>query len=92
MNYLKAAVGLIRTPRFNPMDLITENKSVCGFNISFLFDRIDLIKEISEFLDLQIEAKKISPVATTYFSFDQVAEAHRLIESGKSQGKIVLTL
>ncbi len=91
MNYLKAGLGLLKMPRFNPMKLITENKSVVGFNLSFLFDRDDLVGEGMQSLLSLIESKEIMAPKVTEFKFEDVAEAHRLIESGKSTGKIVLT-
>ncbi|WP_444946359.1 NAD(P)H-quinone oxidoreductase [Microbulbifer sp. VTAC004] len=39
-----------------------------------------------------IEAEKIRPQIAAQFPLEQVAEAHRLLESGKVIGKIVLTL
>ena len=90
MNYLKAGIGLLKMPRFNPMTLITDNKSVVGFNLSFLFDRDDLVGEGMKALMELVNEGKIQPPKVTLFHFDQVGEAHRLIESGKSTGKIVL--
>jgi NADPH:quinone reductase-like Zn-dependent oxidoreductase len=43
LNYLQALWGLWRVPRFNPLHLVSENKGVIGFNLSFLFDRQDLL-------------------------------------------------
>lgn len=92
LNYFKAAWGLLRTPKFNPLQLITDNKSVVGFNLSFLFQRSDLLQEsISELLKLA-SAGKIKPPTTTSFPFADVAKAHQLLESGQSVGKIVLTV
>jgi NADPH:quinone reductase-like Zn-dependent oxidoreductase len=91
MNYLKAAWGLVKMPRFNPMKLITENKSVIGFNLSFLFDRDDLVGEGMSSLLKLIEEGKILPPKVTIFESKNVADSHRLIESGKSTGKIVLS-
>jgi NADPH:quinone reductase-like Zn-dependent oxidoreductase len=90
MNYLKAGWGLLKMPRFNPMKLVTENKSVVGFNLSFLFDRDDLVDTgMNELLKL-IEEGKILPPKVTIFKMENVAEAHHLIESGQSTGKLVL--
>lgn len=92
INYLKAAWGLLRTPRFSPLDLITENKSVVGFNLSFLFDRVDLLQESMTQLQEWCSSGKIQPPKVTEFDFANVAEAHRLLESGQSIGKIVLVV
>jgi NADPH:quinone reductase-like Zn-dependent oxidoreductase len=90
MNYLKAAIGLIRMPRFDPMSLITENKSVVGFNLSFLFDRDELLEDgMTALLDM-LKTGRIGPPKITKFPIERASEAHRLIESGQSTGKIVL--
>lgn len=90
VNYFKALVGLIKTPRFNPLQLITDNKSVVGFNLSFLFARQDLANEaMTDLMRLAVE-KKIKPLKTTTFKFADVGLAHQALESGKTVGKIVL--
>ncbi len=91
IRYPRVIVGLIRTPKFNPLDLITDNKSVVGFNLSFLFGRTDLFDEIRNDFASWLAQGKIGPVKTTRIPFADVAKAHQLIESGQSQGKIVLT-
>lgn len=90
LNYLKAAWGLLTTPRFNPLDLITDNKSVIGFNLSFLFDFELLKKDCLEGLLSLVEQGQIAPPKVTEFAIEDVASAHQFIESGKSTGKIVL--
>jgi NADPH:quinone reductase-like Zn-dependent oxidoreductase len=90
MNYLKAAIGLIRMPRFDPMRLITDNKSVVGFNLSFLFDRDELLEEGMVDLLEMVKNQRIDPPKITRFPVERASEAHRLIESGQSTGKIVL--
>jgi len=92
MNYLKAAWGLLKTPRFSPLDLISDNKSVVGFNLSFLFDRADLLQESIQQLQEWCAQGKIQPPKVTEFAFEDVANAHRHLESGQSVGKIVLTV
>lgn len=90
INYLKSAWGLLCIPRFNPMKLCTENKGIVGFNISFLFNRKDLLNEaVPELIKWWAEGKIEMPKVTT-FPFEKVGDAHRLIESGKSIGKLVL--
>lgn len=86
----KAIYGLLKTPRFNPMDMINDNKTVSAFNVSFLFSRIDLAKEGTTDLLTWLEQGKIKPIKTTSFSLADVAKAHQFIESGLSEGKIIL--
>jgi synaptic vesicle membrane protein VAT-1 len=90
LSYLKAGLGLLRTPRFNPLQMLTENRTVAGFNVAFLFERTDLLNEGMTALLGWLGDRKIQPPAVTEFSFDKVADAHRLIESAQSVGKLVL--
>lgn len=90
INYLKAGWGLVKTPRFSPLKLLSENKTVSGFNISFLFSRSDLLDAAMVDLFKWLAQGKLRPPAVTEIPFTNAAEAHRLIESGTSVGKIVL--
>lgn len=92
VNYLKALMGLIKSPRFSPLQLITDNKSVVGFNLSFLFARQDLANEaMTDLMRLALD-KKIKPLKTTTFKFSEVGLAHQALESGTTVGKIVLVV
>lgn len=90
LNYLKAAYGLWKTPKFDPLKMVTSNKSIIAFNVSFLLEEDDLVQENLEGLLAYAAKGQIFPPETTYIPFEQAAEAHKLIESGKSRGKIVL--
>jgi NADPH:quinone reductase-like Zn-dependent oxidoreductase len=91
INWLTLAWKALKNPvNFKPFDLITHNRSVCGFNVSFLFDQREMIHEGMEQLLAAVKegALRAPPVET--FHFDDVAKAHQRIESGQSVGKIVL--
>lgn len=92
LNYVKAGLGLLRTPRFNPLELVTLNRGVVGFNVSFLFDEKEMIQQCIEGMQKKLDAGLIRPIPVTAIPFEKVADAHRLIESGRSVGKIVLTV
>jgi NADPH:quinone reductase-like Zn-dependent oxidoreductase len=79
-----------RTPRFNPFELTTRNRSVLGFNLSFLFDRTALLGDGLRFLLQALEAGCLRPPPITAYPFEQVAAAHRALESGRTAGKLVL--
>ncbi|MBX2802212.1 MAG: medium chain dehydrogenase/reductase family protein [Myxococcales bacterium] len=90
VNYLKLLSGVLRTPRFNPLDMVNASKSVLAFNLSYLFDRTDLMEEgMSEIMGWLADSRIVAPPATTY-PLAEVAQAHRDIESGKTVGKLVL--
>lgn len=91
LNYFKVFTSILRMPKFNPIEMINSNKGVIGFNISFLSQEIELTKRMTDFLAPLIEKEQVKPVPITQFKFEDIAEAHKLIESGKSVGKIVIS-
>jgi len=86
----RLAWDYLRTPRFSPFDLTTRNRSVLGFNLSFLFDRHELMASGMRQILQWLNEEKITPPAITRYAFDAVAEAHRELESGQTTGKLVL--
>ncbi|MGE0791916.1 MAG: medium chain dehydrogenase/reductase family protein [Sandaracinaceae bacterium] len=89
-NYLKLAVDYLRTPRFNPLDLTNDSRSILAFNLSYLFDRMDLLSEAMPEILGWVEAGEIAPPRTKTYRLSDVAEAHKHIESGRSVGKLIL--
>ncbi|WP_262270985.1 synaptic vesicle VAT-1 family membrane protein [Microvirga yunnanensis] len=90
INYLKAALGMLRMPRFNPLSMTSENKGVVAFNLSFLFPRADLLHAAVNDLTAWLEAGDIRVPKVRSFALDNVAQAHRVLESGETTGKLVL--
>ena len=86
----KLAVDWLRTPRFNPLDLTNDSKSVLAFNLSYLFDRTDLLQLFVSDLRQWIDEGKIRPPPVKEYAFEDVARAHAHIESGMTVGKLVL--
>ncbi len=82
----------LRTPRFDPLRMTNSNRSVLAFNLSYLFAQADLFAEIMTRLLEWLEAGRVVAPPVTLFPFDQVAGAHRAIESGETVGKLVLTI
>ena len=89
-NYFKLAYEYFRIPRWSPLNMTNENKSLIAFNLSYLFDRMDLLKaSMQDLMDWVAEGKIQAPVRRTY-PFDRVADAHRALESGNTVGKLIL--
>lgn len=89
-NYVKLAADYLRTPRFNPLDLTNQSKSILAFNLSYLFDRDDILAEGMAELRALLAEGKLAPPAVTTYPLDEVARAHQDIESGRTIGKLVL--
>jgi NADPH:quinone reductase-like Zn-dependent oxidoreductase len=89
-NWIKLAWDFVRTPRFSPLDLVESNRSVLAFNLSYLFDRVDVLHgTMTELLGWFLEGKLVAPAVTTY-PMAEAGRAHADIESGKTVGKLVL--
>jgi synaptic vesicle membrane protein VAT-1 len=86
----KLAVDWLRTPRFSPLDMTDQSRSVLAFNLSYLFDREDFLREGMADLAGWLETKQIVPPPVTTYPLADVARAHADIESGKTIGKLVL--
>ncbi|MEW5851885.1 MAG: medium chain dehydrogenase/reductase family protein [Myxococcota bacterium] len=89
-DWLKLAWDWLRTPRFNPLDMTGTNRSVMAFNLSYLFERADLLDEAMRDLMRWVDEGKIHPLKVTTYPLASVADAHRDLESGKTVGKLVL--
>jgi NADPH:quinone reductase-like Zn-dependent oxidoreductase len=90
MEWIRMAKKMSTMPKFDPMDLVVENKSVLGFNLSFFAAEKDLVSSLfDQVCDwLKIGALKCPRVVT--MDIAQIGEAHSLIQSGSSIGKIVI--
>ena len=86
-NMLKIALKYLRRPKLDIMRMPKSNKSVMGFNLIWLYDRVDILHEILE----ELQSLNINPQHVGHvFEFDQMHEAIRLFRSGKTMGKVVV--
>jgi NADPH:quinone reductase-like Zn-dependent oxidoreductase len=89
-DWLRLVWGWLRTPRFNPLDLTGANKSLLAFNLSYLFDRTDLLTlAMTQLLGWVADGRLRAPEVRT-FPFARAADAQRALETGKTTGKLVL--
>ena len=89
-NWPKLALDYVRTPRFNPLDMTNDSHSVLAFNLSYLFDRVELIREAMALILGWIADGRLVPPPVVTYPLADVARAHADIESGKTVGKLVL--
>jgi synaptic vesicle membrane protein VAT-1 len=89
-NPFKLLAGYLRTPRFNPFEMIDKNVTVSAFNLSYLFAELDLLRVVMQDLQNRLSAGSIRPLDVETLPFPQVADAHRALQSGKTVGKLAL--
>jgi len=92
MNWPRLAWDWLRTPRFNPLHMTQHNRSVLAANLSFLQAHAPRLREGMRWLLQHFESGELHPLPIESFALEQVADAHRRIESGQSVGKLVLTI
>ncbi len=89
---LRAVRVIAQMPRFNPLKLMTESRSVIGLNMLKLWDAKGSLDEFVEPLREWLDQGRIRPVVAREFRLDDGAEAHRYVHERKNIGKVVLTL
>lgn len=89
-NYLSLARDWLRTPRFNPLDMTADNKSVMAFNLSFLSSRAELMRKAMDDILQGIASKHLKPLPVKQYPLESAADAQRALESAQTTGKLVL--
>ncbi len=90
LNWLRIIWGYLITPRFNPLNMTGDNRSVLAFNLSYLFDQNWMLQEGMKYILNLYNLKKIIPPPITVYSLENVQEAHRALESSQTIGKLIL--
>ena len=88
-NYLVLLWKFLFRPRIDPLSMIPANKSVLGFNLIWLYERNSLLKE------MVAEISKFGlppPLVGHQFPMIQMPAAINLFKSGKTIGKVVVTI
>jgi NADPH:quinone reductase-like Zn-dependent oxidoreductase len=90
VRWLPLARAWLRTPRFSPLALPGDNKSVLGMNLSYLFEERAFLDTAMAALLGWARDGSIAPLRVRTFAFDAVADAHRALESALTVGKLAL--
>jgi len=89
---LRALRVIAQMPRFNPLKLMRESKSVVGLNMLTLWDAKESLDELIDPLREWIADGRLRPVVAKEFRLDDGAAAHRYVHERSNIGKVVLTL
>lgn len=86
-NYPKLIWKYLKRPKIDPLRLPTQNKSLMGFNLIYLYEQTDMMHQMLN----ELQALKLPPQHIGHiFSFDQMHEAIHLFQQGKTVGKVVV--
>lgn len=86
-NYPRLIWKYLRRPKIDPLRLPTQNKSLMGFNLIYLYEQTDMMHHMLDGLQaLQLQPQHIGHV----FGFEDMHDAIRLFQQGKTIGKVVV--
>jgi len=88
---LKLLWEYLLTPAFSPISRCNQNKTVATFNLSFLFERQDLMTEALEVIFSLLKQEKVHMPPCRHYPFRDVRSAHKDLQSSKTTGKLILT-
>ncbi|MCJ8164688.1 zinc-binding dehydrogenase [Pontibacter sp. E15-1] len=88
-NYPRLIWKFLRRPKIDPLRLPSENKSLMGFNLIYLYEQTDLMhRMLHELKALRLQPQHVGHV----FDFAEMLEAIQLFQQGKTVGKVVVRL
>lgn len=88
-NYPRLLWKYFKRPKIDPLRLPTQNKSLMGFNLIYLYEQTDMMHQmLRELQALQLKPQHVGQV----FPFEKMYEAIHLFQQGKTVGKVVVTL
>lgn len=86
-NYPALIWKYLRRPKIDPLRLPTQNKSLMGFNLIYLYEQTDMMHQmLRELQALQLKPQHIGHI----YDFEDAQEAIRLFQKGETIGKVVL--
>ncbi|MEJ7768393.1 MAG: zinc-binding dehydrogenase, partial [Chitinophagaceae bacterium] len=86
-NYLSLAWKYLRRPKIDPLRLPTQNKSLMGFNLIYLYEQTEMMHQMLAALQaLDLKPQHIGHV----FDFVDMHQAIKLFQRGESIGKVIV--
>ncbi|MFY0627296.1 MAG: zinc-binding dehydrogenase [Reichenbachiella sp.] len=86
-NYFKLIWKFLTRPKLDPQQMIQENKSIMAFNLIWLYEKVDIMDDmIKEMAKMDLG----KPFVGHTFNFDELHDAIKLFQSGKTTGKVVV--
>lgn len=88
-NFFHMLRHFLTRPKIDPQALPEQNRGLFGFNLIYLYERIELMPPILQHLDTM---RLTPPHVGHALPFENLREAILLFQSGKTSGKVVLVM
>lgn len=86
-NYFNVLYKYLTRPKVDPLSLSNTNRSVMGFNLIYLWDYPEGLREmLHKIIDMKLKKPYIGKV----FTFDKLISALKYFQSGESVGKVIV--
>ncbi len=86
-NRLQLYWKYLKRPKIDPLKLPTQNKSLMGFNLIYLYEKAEMMHQmLSELQALQLKPQHIGHV----YAFEEMHKAIHLFQKGETVGKVVV--
>lgn len=87
----RALWHLLRMPRFHPVNLMNQNRTVIGLHLGHLWNQTAMLRQgMHDLLELSRQ-HHIAPVIARTFPLEEAADAHRYLQERRNIGKVLLT-
>ncbi len=86
---LKSFLAWRKTPKFDPLRLMTKNRGVFGVHMGTWKDEEAMSEQLFRIME-GIELGVLNPVIDSVFHAEDVAQAHQYIHDAKNIGKVLL--
>ena len=80
-----SAMGLL-----SPYSFVSACRSLIGFNLSLLPNRLAELREAATEIFLDWKAGRVRPIVGPRFEFERLPDAHRALASRKTEGKVIV--
>jgi len=87
---LRGARGLLAMGLLRPYKMVSANLTLAGFNLSVVPNQVPLLRENAGRLLALWREGAIRPIVGERFPFDRLPDAHRLVASRGSVGRVVV--
>jgi len=91
-NLLKTLWRVLRFPRFAPLALMNDNRSVAGVSLGHIWNERDVLDPQIAALLAYAREGKLTPRVDRAFPLAEAAAAHRYIHERRNVGKVVLVM
>ncbi|EMY77895.1 oxidoreductase, zinc-binding dehydrogenase family protein [Leptospira weilii serovar Ranarum str. ICFT] len=87
VNWPRLVYKYLSRPKLDPMRMVSDNKAVMGFNLIWLYEKVEkLTGHLNDLVKLNLSPPHIGKT----FPFEKIDEALKYFQSGASVGKVVL--